>query len=147
MGSSIPGAVNYFLTLAQATLPEAYVWFGKQLPRVTTPVTLQVLAVTDITHEWAELGSLYKIEETYKIQCQLVSYAGGDQYVDRMNEVFNNYLQLTIALGADYTMGTNVRLCLPGIEAEFVPGAMQDGKSAGSLMFFIHCEARIQSLS
>jgi hypothetical protein len=156
MASSIPGAVSYFLNLATTTLSAStdtpnnshpYVWFGAQLAKYIAPVNLQVKGVTDIVHEWAELGSHYKVEETYRIQCQLVSNAGDLDFEQRMVEVFDNFLLLTVALGNDYTMGGNVRLCLPACEGEVMPASTQAGSSMCSLMFFIHCEARIQTLS
>jgi hypothetical protein len=154
MSSSIPGAVAYWVNLATTTLQSTatspngvYVWFGTPLSKYIAPITLQVMSVVDITHEWAELGSAYKIEEHYKIRNQLVSYAGGTDFMGRMNEVFSNFEILSIATANDYTLGSNVRLCLPLVEGEYMPGTDASGKTMGSLMFDLHCEARITSLT
>jgi hypothetical protein len=156
MGSSIPGATKYWLNLATTTLAAStdtpnnstpYVWFGKSLGKFIAPVTLQVMSIIDIKHDWAELGSLYKVEESYKIRNQLVSYAGDIDYLSRMTEVFENFLMLTIALAADYTLGNNIRLCLPAVSGEVIPSPGTNGSSMCTLTFDIHCEARIQSIS
>jgi hypothetical protein len=154
MASSIPGAVAYWVNLAETTLKSTvtspdgvYVWFGSPLSRYIAPITLQVMEVTEITHQWAELGSQYKIEETYKIHNQLVSFAGDNDQLGRMNEVFSNLQLLTVALANDYTLGGNVRLCLPVVEGDYLPGTDASGRTAGSLTFDIHCEARVTSLT
>jgi hypothetical protein len=154
MSSSIPATVEYWVNLCTTTLQSTatspngvYVWFGTPLSKYIAPITLQVMSVVDITHEWAELGSAYKIEEHYKIRNQLVSYAGGTDFMGRMNEVFSNFQLLTVACGNDYTLGNNVRLCLPLVEGEYMPGTDASGKTMGSLMFDLACEARITSLT
>ena len=154
MASSIPGAVEYWLNLAKTTLASTatspdgvYVWFGSPLSRYVAPITLQVIEISEITHQWAELGSQYKIEETYKIHNQLVSFAGDNNQIGRMTEVFSNLQLLTVALGNDYTLGGNVRLCLPLVEGEYMPGTDPSGRTAGALTFDIHCEARVASLT
>lgn len=153
MSSSIPGAVAYWLNLAKTTLtstatsPDSvYVWFGTPLGKYMAPVTLQVTSVVNIAHDWANVGSEFKVEESYRIRNQLVSYAGGTNFVGRMNEVFSNLSLLTVALATDYTLGANVRLCLPMVSGEYMPGVDPSGKTMGSLMFDIHCEARIRTL-
>ena|ERR1017187_551673 len=154
MASSIPGAVAYWKELATTTLASTatspqgiYVWFGTPLSKYIAPITLQICSVVDITHEWANVGSQFKVEEHYKIRNQLVSYAGGTDFMGRMNEVFSNMLLLTTAIAADYSLGGNVRLCLPMVEGEYMPGTDASGKTMGSLMFDIHCEARITTIS
>lgn len=147
MASSIPGALAYFITLAENTLPDtAQVWFGKSMPVYTAPTTLQIPGVVDITHDWAELGSRFKVEEHYKIQCQLITYAGDLNFEQRMLDVFSTLELLTVALAADYTLGHNVRLCLPVVEGEYTAASDPSGKSMGSLMWFVHCEQRIETL-
>jgi hypothetical protein len=147
MSSSIPGAVNYFMNLAVNVLPSGTtVWFGKAQTVYTAPVTLQVPGITHITHDWAELGSQYKVEEAYRIQCQMITYAGDLNFLQRMNDVFSNLKLLTVALAADYSLGQNVRLCLPVVEGEYMANSDPSGRSMGSLMWYLHCEARIQTL-
>lgn len=148
MSSSIPNAVNYFINLATNALPpSAQVWFGKALPVYTAPLTLMIPGVTDITHDWAEIGPVYKIEEHYKIQCQLITYAGDLNFQQRMNDVFTALSLITVAIGSDFDLGHNVRLCLPMIEGQYMASSDPAGRSMGSLMWFLHCEARITSLT
>jgi len=158
MASSIPGAMGYWINLATTTLAASpasaspdgskpYVWFGAPLGRFIAPVTLQITGAHEIIHQWAELGVFYKIEESYKIRNILTSFAGGLDFQGRMTEVFSNFQLLTVALAADYTLGNNVRLSLPMVDGEYIPGADPSGKTLGSLIFDIHCEARISSLT
>lgn len=154
MSSSIPGAVQYWVNLATTTLASTplapdgvLVWFGAALSKYTAPITLQVLGVYNIVHQWANVGSEFKVEESYKIRNQLVSYSGGLNNINRMTDVFSTLSLLTVATATDYTLGGNVRLCLPMVAGEYVPGSDPTGKIAGSLMFDVHCEARIRTLT
>jgi hypothetical protein len=148
MASSIPGAVNYFVNLAATILPVGTtVWFGKAQTVYTAPLTLQIPGITNITHKWAELGSQYKVEEEYRIQCQLITYAGDLNFLQRMDDVFANLRMLTVALAADYSLGQNIRVALPVVEGEYMPSSDAMGRSMGSLLWYIDCQARILTLT
>ena len=158
MASSIPLAVPYWVNLATTTLSastdtpnnsQPYVYFGARLGKFIAPLTLQVIGVVDTVHTWAEIGANYRIEETYKIRNQIVSYAGGFDQAGRMQEVYNNFNLLAVALSApeNITLGNSVRLCLPMCDGEYQPNADPRGQTMGSLMFDIHVEARITSTS
>jgi hypothetical protein len=156
MGSSIPLAVPYWVNLAATTLNAStdtpngstpYVYFGARLGRYIAPLTLQVIGVVDIIHNWAEVGANYRVEETYKIRNEIVSFAGGFDQAARMQEVFNNFNLLAVAVSApeNITLGNSVRLCLPMCDGEYQPGVDPKGQTMGSLMFDIHVEVRITS--
>ncbi len=156
MASTVYNALAYWINLATVTLnastetpnnSQPYVWYGATLGRYIAPLTLQVIGIHDLIHEWAELGSQFRVEERYKIQCGLVSYAGDMDFLGRTKEVFDNFLLLSVALAHDYDLGHNIRVCRPISEGEVIPIPQPSGGSMCSLMFYIQCEARIATLT
>lgn len=147
MASSVPSAVNAFISIATTALPpSALVWFGKPLGAYTAPVTLQVTGVRNGEQQVATMGPEYKREETYEIECSLTSWAGDSDFTGRMNEVFLNYGLLTLAVGNNPTLNQTVRFA--EIHSfEYTPGADAKGMTLGALDFSIHCQARISSLT
>jgi hypothetical protein len=146
MSSSVPSAVHAFMSIAQAVLPNATVFFGKPLSLYTSPITLQVLAVHTGEQEVATLGPEYKREETYQIQCALTSFAGDSDYLGRLDEVFASFSTLTTAIGNNPTLNQTVRFS--EIRSfEYVPDADTKGMTLGMLTFTLACQARITSLT
>lgn len=147
MASSVPNAVNAFLSIVQAALPgNTQVWFGKPLSVYVAPITLQVTGVHTGEQVIATMGPEYKREETYEIQCMLTSFAGDLNFVGRMAEVFLNYGLVTLAVGNNPTLNQTVRFA--EIHSfEYVPDADAKGMSLGALTFSVHCQARISSLT
>jgi hypothetical protein len=134
------------MSIAQTALPNATVWFGKPLAMYTSPITLQVLAVHTGDQQVATLGPEYKREETYEIQCVLTSFAGDNDYVSRMDEVYSSFSLLTVAIGNNPTLNQSVRFS--EIRTfEYIPDADAKGMTLGSLSFTVACQARITSLT
>lgn len=146
MATSIPGAVAYFLTLAQGALPaDAVVAFQKELPLYSAPITLQVVGITG-DQEPAELGPNYRREEVYSINCTMTAYAGDQDFQARMVEAFAAFELVAVAVGRDASLGQNVRYAEVG-NFLFEPEADSKGQSIGQLTFDIRCSARVASLS
>jgi hypothetical protein len=146
MSSSIPSAVPYFLTLAETALgDQATVWFGKELPLFSAPITLQVLGVVG-DQEPAELGPNFKREEVYSIQCELTAYAGDQDFKARLAEAFAAFGLLEVAVANDADLGGNIRFAECG-NMVFTPGADAQGQSIGQLAFDVRCSARVTSLT
>lgn len=134
------------MVIAQTALPDATVWFGKPLAQYTTPITLQVLAVHTGEQEVATLGPEYKREELYEIQCVLTSFAGDNDYLSRMDEVYGSFHSITVAIGNNPTLNQTVRFA--EIKTfEYIPDADPKGMTLGSLTFTVACQARISSLT
>jgi hypothetical protein len=147
MASSVPNAVNAFLSIAQTALPvNSLVWFGKPLGVYTAPVTLQVVGVHTGEQVVATIGPEYKREETYEIQCVLTSFAGDANFAGRMAEVFAAFGLLTLAIGNNPTLNQTVRFA--EIHSfEYSPDADAKGMTLGELPFTVACQARISSLT
>lgn len=145
MASSIPGATSALISIATAALPTAFVWFGKALPAYNAPITLQILNVTG-DQEWMEVGPAFRREETYSINCELTSWAGDQNYQQRMVEVMNAFQTLTLALYNNMTLNGTVRLSEVKT-LSFTPDADPKGLSLGRLDFAVDCQQRISVLT
>jgi hypothetical protein len=147
MSSSVPNAVNAFINLATITLgPNATVWFGKPLGVYEQPITLQILGVSEGEQTIETMGPDYMRDELYNIECQLSSWAGDPMFVNRMNEVFNNFSLLTVAVGNNPTLNQTVRFAQIH-SFTYVPGTDAKGMTCGELSFAVACQARISSLT
>jgi hypothetical protein len=146
VSSSIPGAVPYLVALAQTALgSDATVWFGKELPLYSAPITMQITQIV-ADQVPAELGPNYKREETYSIYCTITAYAGDQKFLDRLSEAFTAFDAVEVAVANDPTLGGNVRFAQLG-GMGFTPGADAQGQSIGTLPFLVRCQARVTSLT
>lgn len=144
MSSHIPATLNYFIQLCQATLPaDRLVYFGKRLAKYTAPITLQVAGITG-DQVVAELGPSYRREETFALHCVLSAFSGDQQYIDRFNDIFNDWSAITIAVANDPALGNNVRYAEVG-NMSYLPEATTHGMSIGDLSFDVRCQVRITS--
>lgn len=153
MSSSIPGAVNAFLTMMDplqgGALPAGtQVWFGKPLPKYIAQTTLQVVEVHgDPGQEPAELGPTYRREEVYDIACILTCWTGQpDDYLGMFNQVFSVLKTVEVTVANNPTLNGNVRFAQIHT-LDFVPDSDDAGHVLGSLTFTVNCQARITSLS
>lgn len=146
MSSAIPGAVQALISIAQGALPsDATVWFGVPLPVYEAPITLQILKVTG-EQEVAQLGPNYRREETFEIHCCLTSFAGDNDFVSRMTEVYANFSLLTVAIATNYTLNNTVRFAEIR-QFDYQPDADGKGMTLGQLDFAVACQVRIESLT
>ena len=145
MASAAMGAVAALLEIATATLPDdAMVYFGKELPKYTAPLTFAVCGFEG-NQEPAELGPNYRREETASLLCDLTSYAGDQDWLSRMSEVMTAFALLTVAVGNNWTLNNTVRFAEPG-DFLFTPEVQGNGQSIGSLTFAIRYSQRVDSL-
>lgn len=147
MSSSIPGAIQAFMTVAGAALPAgSQVWFGKTLGTYVAPVTLQVNGTVNGRQEPAELGPSYRREEEYEFSCTLTCWAGDEDFMQRMLDTFTNFGLLTVALANNPTMNGTVRF-VQVTTLNFTPDSTAPGASSGILAFNVNCQQRITSLT
>ena len=157
MPSSVPGAVSNLVTILGAAFTAAsqnvQINQGKLLERFIQPLNLQIVDVVgDQTP--AELGQAYRREEKYKIECQLVSWSGDEDFPARRAEVFALWDTVTTTIGNNpwlATSGVNdstaaVRLAMIG-SFTFYADADRGGHSLGCISFDIDCQQRIRALS
>ncbi len=146
--SAIPGALVQFMAVASAALPEGTtVWWGEELTTFSTPITLQITQITG-TQAPAEIGPQYRREETFALVCTLSAYEGGDQATAAMNSltsVMANFGLLSAAVANNPSLNGAVRFAQV---ANFALDAIVDdnGVSAVSLDFQVHCQQRVLSL-
>ena len=157
MSSSIGPAVTNFIALAQQTIPavldgaETQVVFG-DLSRYVAPVTLQIMEVTG-NAVVASIGQNFRREETYSIVCEVVTFAGDQDYVTRFNDAMTVYNALVIAVANNPWLSSTglhdstaaVRFSEIG-DYSIIPHAGGSGKSTCSLQFHVRCSARVDSL-
>ena len=146
MSSSIPNAVQQFITIAATVMPSQSVfWFGKALPVYTQPWTLQINEIT-ADQQPAELGPTYRREELFELHGILSSWAGDSDNISRLNEVFAMFADITVAVANNPTLNSAVRFaeCSP---VQYVPDVDPKGFSLGELNFEIRCSQRITSLT
>ncbi len=157
MTSSIGPAVNNFISLATQTIPavldgaETQVVFG-DLSKYIAPVTLQIMEVTG-NAEVATIGQNFRREETYSIVCEVVTFAGDQDYVTRFNDAMAVYNALVIAVDRNPWLSSSglhdataaVRFAEIG-DYSIIPHAVPSGKSVCSLQFHVRCSARVDSL-
>jgi hypothetical protein len=147
MSSSVPSAVNAFISIAGTALGStATVWFGKPLAVYEMPITLQIIGVAEGEQTIEVMGPDYKRDERYHIMCVLTSFAGDNNFTGRMNEVFATFSILTVAIGNNPTLNQTVRFA--EIHSfDYIPGANANGMTLGELSFAVACQARIGSLT
>lgn len=159
MATSIPAAVNNFITIATANIPatmanegSTQVVFG-DLSKYVAPVTLQIMEVTG-NADVAEMGVNFRREETYSIICEVVTFAGDQNYVQRFTDCMTIYNNLVKAVANNpwlSTSGVNdstaaVRFAEIG-DYSIIPHAGPRGGSVCSLQFHVRCSQRVNSLS
>src|ERR1700743_3368810 len=168
MASSIPFAVNNFIALmttlfTNAGHPEYQIQFGKLQQMYTAPITLEILGVDAGDQKPAELGPSYKRDEEYVIECNLCSYAGDQDFLSRMVEVFDVWEIVTAGIANDPSLTgvpNSPQKSFPSSTGgvghssvrfaqirnmNFYGKPTTQGKSVGCITFDIHCEARIES--
>lgn len=157
MPSSIPAAVNNFITIATTAIPTVMsegatqVVFG-ELSRYVAPVTLQIMEVTG-NAEVAELGVNFRREETYSIVCEVVTWSGDQDYLTRFNDAMTIYNALVVAVAKNPWLSTSglndstaaVRYAEIG-DYSIIPHADAHGQSRCSLQFHVRCSQRVDSL-
>jgi hypothetical protein len=145
--SAIPRALVQFLAVAAGVLPQgSTVWFGEELPTYTAPVTLQVSEITG-DQSPAEIGGLYRREETFALVCSLTVFQGGSQdFPGLLGAVMDSFSLVSRAVGNNPSLNSSVRYAQVG---NFLVSPVTDpnGLSAVTLDFSVRCEARVNSLS
>jgi hypothetical protein len=117
--------------------------FAEILPKFAAPLTLQITGIVG-DQQPADISATYKREETYSIACQLTSYAGDQDFLARISEVFAAWELITLALWGDPTLDGAVRFAQPG-GMDFRPIPDFKGQSIGLLLFEVRCEQRIDA--
>lgn len=145
--SAIPGALAQTLAIARAAFPaNTTVWFGADLPSYSAPLTFQVSEITG-DQQPAEIGQLYRREETFNLVCTLVTYQGGQpEFETQLPTLMESFALLSAAIGNNPSLNGSVRYAQVG---NFVVTAQVDanGMSVLSLDFNIRCTQRVNSLS
>lgn len=159
MASSIGPAVNNLITIITNAIPGSLtaegptqVVFG-DLSMYVAPVTLQIIEVTGDA-DVAELGRNFRREETYSIVCEVVTFAGDQDYVTRFNDAMSIYVAVGIAVANNPWLSTSglndstaaVRFAELG-NYTIVPHATPKGQSVCSLQFHVRCSQRVNSLT
>lgn len=158
MASSIGPAVNNLVTIITGAVPATLtgegatqVVFG-DLSQYVAPVTLQVVEVTG-NADVAELGPNFRREETYSIVCEIVTFAGDQDYLTRFNDAMTVYNAICVAVGNNPWLSTSglndstaaVRFAEVG-DFSITPHATPIGQSVCSLQFHVRCSQRVDSL-
>lgn len=141
------------------------VWFGSVMPKAPQNIMLAVTSVAGGDQKPAEMGINYKREEEYVLECELTSHSGDADFLSRMNEVFSAWRLITTAVandpsltGVPNTSQNSFPSSTGGVghsavrfaqikNMNFVGKPNTNGQSVGVIMFDIHCEARIESLT
>jgi hypothetical protein len=156
MSSSVPAAVDGLMKLMTAVLPETTtVAIGKSgLQVYQAPLTFLVINVLgDGTP--GEMGPSYRIEERYSIMCELTSYAGDTNFLQRWTEVLDAWATVTVAIANDpHLTGTpnSPNVNGPVRYAKYTNYSLQadadpKGQSIGCLQFAVDCQQRVTSLT
>lgn len=155
--SAIPGAVANFITIMTAALPAAcQIWYGHELGSFVMPQTLQITGVTG-DQQPAEMGPNYKREETFAIDCSLVSFAGDQTtaaYLARTTEVMGLFATICVTIGNNPWLSSSglqdgtaaVRYAEVGTFV-LIPKPSDNGGSTAELTFAVHCSQRVTSLT
>ena len=158
MASSIGPAVNNLISIITGAVPsslanegDVQVVFG-DLTQYVAPVTLQIMEVTGDA-DVAELGRNFRREETYSIVCEVVTFAGDQDYVTRFNDAMTIYNAVTVAVATNPWLSTSglndntaaVRFAEVG-NYSIVPHATPIGQSVCSVQFHVRCAQRVDSL-
>ena len=153
MSSSIPNAIQAFMSIATAALPsDTQVFFGKTLPQYVAPVNLQVSGTINGRQSVATFSPDLTREEQYEFDCTLVTWAGDNDYLQRMLDAFANFKLLTVAIANNPQLATTdfpqgVVRFTQITQLGFTPEAAPDGASTGTLAFNVNCQQRIASLT
>lgn len=157
MASSVGAAVTNLIALIQGAVPSTIsggsveVAFG-ELPTYESPVTLVITEVTgDQTP--AEIGRNFRREETYSIDCQIVTWAGDQDYAKRFTDAVTLWNVVSVAIANNPWLsvsGVNdataaVRYAEVG-SFSVTPGPDELGQSRCDLEFRVRCSQRINSL-
>lgn len=157
MSSSIPGAVANLITIMTAALPSTVeVYFSAEEGKFQAPQCFQIVGVVG-DQQPAEMSPGYKREETYAIQCKLVSFQGDQSsaaYITRMQEVMALFATVETTIGNNPWLSTTgqhdgtsaVRFAEVGT-MDLVPKPAAIGGSSCELSFDVHCSQRITSLT
>lgn len=158
MSSSIGPAVNNLIKIVTNAVPatltgegETQVVFG-DLSQYVAPVTLQIMEVVG-NADPAELGPNFRREETYSIVCEIVTFAGDQDYLTRFNDAMTVYNAICVAVGNNPWLSTSglndataaVRFAEVG-DFSIAPHATPIGQSVCSLQFHVRCSQRVDSL-
>ena len=158
MSSSVGPAVNNFISIVTAAVPtvmpnegDTQIVFG-ELSKYVAPVTLQIMEVTG-NAQVAEIGRNFRREETYSIICEIVTWAGDQDYVTRFNDAVSVYNAVTVAVAKNPWLSTSglndstaaVRFAEIG-DFTMIPHADVHGQSRCALQFHVRCSARVDSL-
>jgi hypothetical protein len=158
VSSSIGPAVKNFIAIATAAIPASVtgegatqVVFG-DISRYVAPVTLQIIEVTGDA-DVAELGVNFRREETYSIVCEVVTYAGDQDYTQRFQDCMLIYNSVQVAVANNPWLSTSglnddtaaVRFSELG-NYSIIPHATPKGQSVCSLQFHVRCSQRVDSL-
>jgi len=145
--SAIPGALVQALAIATDAFPaDTTIWYGADLPSYTAPLTFQITEITG-DQEPAEIGQLYRREETFNLVCTLTTYTGGSpDFPSQLTDLMGSFALLSAAIGNNPTLNGAVRFAQVG---NFVvtPQTDANGQSATTLDFNIRCTQRVNSLS
>lgn len=118
------------------------------LPKDIPPYMFRITEWTG-AQEWAELGPLYRREETGEIHCEITAYAGSQSLqasIDRQNDCAALHEAFTLKLYNDMTLGGNLRLAeLSDYTLECAPTNI--GGTLATLTFSILTQQRITTLS
>lgn len=125
--------------------------FG-ELSEYVAPVTIQIMEVTG-NAEVAEIGVNFRREETYSIVCEIITFAGDQNYLQRFSDAMTIYNDVVIAVANNPWLSTSglndstaaVRFAEVG-DFSIVPHATPIGQSVCSLQFHVRCSARVDSL-
>ena len=157
MATSVGTAVTNFISIATAAIPatvsggDTNVVFG-DLAQYVAPVTLQIIEVTGDA-QVAELGQNFRREETFSIVCELVTWAGDQDYKQRFDDAVTVYDLVTIAVATNPWLSSTgshdntsaVRFAEIG-DFSIIPKAGPEGESTCSFQFHVRCSARVDSL-
>jgi hypothetical protein len=159
MASSIPAAVTNFTAIAVAAIPATLTMEGAtqvvfgDLSNYVAPVTIQIMEVTG-NAEVAEMGVNFRREETYSIVCQVVTWAGDQNYAQRFADAMTIYNDIAVAVANNPWLSTSglndstaaVRFAEVG-DFSIIPHAGPNGKSVCTLEFHVRCSQRVNSLN
>lgn len=147
-----PAVFNFYGAVNTALGGSVQFAFG-ELTNYIAPVTLQILEVTG-DQQPAEIGNNFRREETFSIVCELVTWAGDQNYQQRFTDALTAWNTILVTVGNNPWLSTSglndataaVRYAEVG-DFSFIPHADAAGQSRCSLQFHVRCSQRINSLS
>jgi hypothetical protein len=159
MATSVDVAVENFIAVVTAAIPATVadegatqVVFG-DAPKYVAPVTLQIMEVTGDA-KTAEMGPNFRREEAYSIVCEIVTFAGDQNFTQRFIDCVAIFKAVIVAVGNNPWLSTSglndstaaVRFAEIG-DFSIVPHATARGQSVCSLQFHVRCSQRVNSLT